>query len=102
MNLIYFDYQGKLSPNEDHYLVEVSKKNADGVERNLIELRIAASSLLLNGLSEVHADVRINSPGPSEIEKTRFDGMTKEEVFRCTDGAIYRVIEKSPDRTTTS
>jgi hypothetical protein len=102
MNLIYFDYQGKLSSNEDHYLVEVSKKNADGVNRSLIELRIAASSILLHGLSETLADVRINPPGPSEIEKARFDKMTKEQIFRGTDGSIYRVIKDTPDRTTTS
>jgi hypothetical protein len=59
--------------------VEVSKKNADGVDRSLIELRIAATSILLNGLSEALAGVWINSPGPSEIEKTSFDKMTKEQ-----------------------
>ena len=102
MSLIYFDYRGKLSSNEDRYLVEVSKKNANGVDRSLIELRIAASTLLLNGLSETLADGRITPPGPSEIEKIRFDKMTKEQVFRGTDGSIYRVIEETPDRMTTS
>jgi hypothetical protein len=57
-----FDYQCKLPSHEYRYLVEVSKKNAHGVDRSLIELRIAASSILLNGLSEALADVRINSP----------------------------------------
>jgi hypothetical protein len=97
MGLIYFDYQGKLLSHEGRYLVEVSKKNADGGERNLIESRISASSILLtllNDLSEA-GDVRISSPGPSEIEKARFDKMTKEEVFRSTNGAIYRVIEEN-------
>ena len=75
--------------------MEVSKKNANGVDRSLVELRITASSILLNGLSEALAGVRINSPGPSKIEKTRFDKMTKEEVFRGADGAIYREIEEN-------
>jgi hypothetical protein len=79
MSLIYFDYQGKLSS---------SKKNADGVDRSLIESRIAASSILLNGLSEALADVRINPPGPSEIEKTRSDKMTKEQVFRGSSSSF--------------
>ena len=71
MSLIYFDYRGKLSSNEDRYLVEVSKKNANGVDRSLVELRIAASSILLDGLSENLADVRI-TPGTFGNRKDPF------------------------------
>ena len=94
MSVVYFDYHGKFSPNEYRYIVEVSKKNADGVDRNLMELRIAASSILLDGLSVALADVPINSPRPLEIEKERVDKMMKEQVFRGTDGAIYKVIQE--------
>jgi hypothetical protein len=92
MSAVYFDYQGKFPPNEYRYIVEVSKKNGDGVARNPIELRITASSILLNGLSAALAAVPINSPRPVEIEKTRVDKMIKEQVFGDTDGAIYKVI----------
>jgi hypothetical protein len=89
---VYFDYEGRVPPNEYHYIVEVPKKDADGVARTPIELRITASSILLNGLSVALAAVRINSPRPVEIEKTRVDKMMKEQVFGGTDGAIYKVI----------
>ncbi len=92
MSVVYFDYQGKSPPNEYRYIVEVSKKNAEGADRSPIELRIAASSILLNGLSVTLPDVRIETPRPLEIEKTCFEKMMKEQVFRGTDGAIYKVI----------
>jgi hypothetical protein len=53
-------------------------------------LRIVAWSILLNGLGVTPADVLIRQ----EIEKTRFDEIMKEQVFRGTDGAIYKVIKE--------
>jgi hypothetical protein len=54
-------------------------------------LRITASAILLNSLSVASAGVVT----PVEIGKTRFDEMMKEQIFRGTDGAIYKVIQES-------
>jgi hypothetical protein len=88
---VYFDYQGKVPPNEYHYIVEVPKKDAGGGARSPDQLRIAASSVLINGLSVPLDDVLT----PVEIEKTRFNEMAKEEIFRGTAGAIYVVIQET-------
>jgi len=90
MSVVYFDYHSKVPPNKYHYIVEVAKKDADGLRRSPIELRIVAWSILLNGLGVTPADVLIRQ----EIEKTRFDEIMKEQVFRGTDGAIYKVIKE--------
>ena len=90
MSVVYFDYQSKVPPNEYHYIVEVAKKDPDGLRRSPIELRITASGILLNGLSVAPAAVVT----PVEIGKTRFDEVMKEQVFRGTDGAIYKVIQE--------
>jgi hypothetical protein len=90
MGAVYFDYQGKFPPNGHRYIVEVSKRDANGVDRSPIELRIVAWSILLNGLGVTPADVLIRL----EIEKTRFK-MMKEQVFRGTDGAIYKVLQET-------
>jgi hypothetical protein len=87
----YFDYQGKVPPNEYHYIVEVSKKDGNGAVRSPEKLRIAASSILLNSLSVGPACVLT----PVEIEKSRFGEVAKEEIFRGTDGAIYKVTQKT-------
>ena len=84
---VYFEYQGKVPPNEYHYIVEVSKKDANGGVRSPEQLRIAASSVLLNGLSAPPDGVL----APVQIEKTGFDEVAKEEIFRDTNGAIYEV-----------
>ena len=88
---VYFEYQGRVSPNEYHYLVEVSKKDVDVSARSPEKLRIVASSILLNSLSVAPEGVLT----PVEIEKTRFDEKAKEEIFRSTNGAIYRVIQET-------
>ena len=44
MGAVYFDYQGKFPPNGFRYIVEVSKRDANGVDRSPIELRIVAWS----------------------------------------------------------
>jgi hypothetical protein len=90
MSAVYLDYQGKFPPNGYRYIVEVSKKDSNGVDRSPIELRIVAWSILLNGLGVSPADVLRRQ----EIGKTRFDKIMKEQVFRCTDGAIYKVIQE--------
>ena len=87
---VYLDYQGKFPPNGYRYIVEVSKKDANGVDRSPVELRIVAWSILLNGLGVTPADVLIRQ----EIEKARFEKIMKEQIFRCTDGAIYKVIQE--------
>ena len=71
--------------------MEVSKKDSNGGDRSPIELRIVAWSILLNGLGVTPTDVLIRL----EIEKTRFDKMMKEQVFRGTDGAIYKVLQET-------
>jgi hypothetical protein len=83
---VYLDYQGEFPPNGYRYIVEVSAKDANGVDRSMV-----ARSMLLNGLGVNPADVLIRE----EIEKTRFDKIMKEQVFRCTDGAIYKVIQEA-------
>ena len=87
---VYFDYQGKVPPNEYHYIVEVSKKDASG-PRGPDQLRIAAASVLINGL-RVPVDGVLT---PVEIEKTRFNEMAKAEISRGTDGTIYAVIQET-------
>ena len=91
MSVVYFDYHSKVPPDEYHYVVEVAKKDADGLRRSPIELRITASAILLNSLSVAPAGVVT----PVEIGKTSFDEMMKEQIFRGTDGAIYKVIQES-------
>ena len=90
MGAVYFDYQGKFPPNGYRYIVEVSAKDANGIDRSPVELRIVAWSILPNGLGVTPADVLIRQ----EIEKTRFDKIVKEQVFRGTEGAIYKVIQE--------
>jgi hypothetical protein len=90
MSAVYLDYQGKFPPNGYRYIVEVSKKDSNGIDRSPIELRIVAWSILLNGLGVTPADVLVRQ----EIGKTRFDKIMKEQVFRGTDGAIYKVIQE--------
>ena len=87
----YFDYQGKVPANEYHYIVQVSKKDANGAVRSPEKLRIAASSILLNSLS-VGPDCVLT---PVEIEKSRFREVAKKEIFRGTDGAIYKVTQET-------
>jgi hypothetical protein len=87
---VYFEYQSKVPANKYHYIVEVAQKDAKGVRRSPIELRIAAASVLLNGLS-VAPEVLT----PVEIGKSLFDEVTKEQIFRDTDGAIYNVIQET-------
>jgi hypothetical protein len=91
MNVVYLDYQGEFPPNGYRYIVEVSAKDANGTDRSPVELRMVAWSILLNGLGVNPADVLTRE----EIEKTRFDKIMKEQVFRCTDGAIYKVIQEA-------
>ena len=90
MNGVYLDYQCRFPPNGYRYIVEFSKKDSNGVDRSPIELRIVAWSILLNGLGVTPADVLIRQA----IEKTRFEKIMKEQVFRSTDGAIYKVIQE--------
>jgi hypothetical protein len=56
MNAVYLDYQGKFPPNGYRYIVEVSAKDANGIDRSPVELRIVAWSILLNGLGESEAE----------------------------------------------
>jgi hypothetical protein len=88
---IYFEYQSKVPLNKYHYIVEVAQKDAKGVRRSPIELRIAAASVLLNGLSVAPEGVLT----PVEIGKSLFDEATKEQIFLDTDGAIYNVIQET-------
>ena len=88
---VYFEYQGKVPPNEYHYIVEVSKKGENGGGRSPEQLRIAASSVLINGLSIPPDGVL----APVQIQKTRFDEVAKEEILRSSDGAIYKVTQKT-------
>ena len=78
MNAVYLDYQGKFPPNGYRYIVEVSAKDANGIDRSSVELRIVAWSILLNGLGVTPADVPIRQ----EIEKTRFDKRSKSSEAR--------------------
>jgi hypothetical protein len=87
---VYFEYQGKVPPDEYHYIVEVSKKDANGGGRSPDELRLAASIVLISGLS-VPLDGVLT---PVKIEKFRFDEVVKEEIFQATDGAIYKVTQE--------
>jgi hypothetical protein len=86
---VYFEFQGKVFPNEYHYLVEVSEKDADGVVRNPAQLRIFASTVLINGVAPEGVLT------PVKIEKVRFHEMAKAEVFRGPNGAIYSVMEET-------
>jgi hypothetical protein len=97
----YFDYRGKLSsgitnngPSECRYVVEVSKKDGDGLDRNPLELRAAAYSMLHNGLSESLASALENAPRPPEIEKTSFDALAKAKVYSTLDGTIYKITQQ--------
>jgi hypothetical protein len=54
-------------------------------------LRIAASSVVINGLSIPPDGVL----APVQIQKTRFDEVAKEEILRSSEGAIYKVTQKT-------
>jgi hypothetical protein len=54
-------------------------------------LRIAASSVLFNGLSDPPDGVL----APVQIEKTRLDEVPKDELYRGAEGAIYKVTSET-------
>jgi hypothetical protein len=99
---VYFDYRGEFPPSLTfphppepyRYIVEVSKKDCDGRERDLPELRRVAGSILRNGFEYERAQVVANSASQVEIEQSRFDKIVKAEVYAIRDGTVYRVIRE--------
>jgi hypothetical protein len=85
----YFDYRGEF-PRSIHspgppvpyrYVVEVSKKDCDGGDRDLAELRRVAKSLLHMSLGEERTKVVASSPEQTEVEQRHFDEITKAEIY---------------------
>jgi hypothetical protein len=97
---VYFDYRGKFprstsfpdSPVPYRYLVEVSKKDCDGGDRDPAELRRVARSLLHWSLGEEKTKVVAGSAEQKEVEQGHFDGITKAEIYSTFDGSVYRVV----------
>ena len=97
---VYFDYRGEFpqgvsftgAPVLYRYLVEVSKKDCDGGDRDLAELRRVAKSLLHMSLGEERTKVVASSPEQTEVEQRHFDEITKAEIYSTFDGSVYRVV----------
>jgi hypothetical protein len=96
----YFDYRGEYPrsvsfpgpPVPYRYVVEVSKKDCDGGDRDLAELRRVAKSLLHMSLGEERTKVVASSPEQTEVEQRHFDEITKAEIYSTFDGSVYRVV----------
>ena len=97
---VYFDYRGEFPPNLTgtvspvlyRYIVEVSKKDCDGGDRDQKELRRVARSLLNMSLGHQKTEVVVNSPSQTEIEQKHFDTIIKAQIYSTWDGAVYRVV----------
>ncbi|MBV9107499.1 MAG: hypothetical protein JO313_15895 [Verrucomicrobia bacterium] len=97
---VYFDYRGKFPrstnfpdpPVPYRYLVEVSKRDCDGADRDRAELRRVARSLLHMSLGEEKTRIVAGSVEQKEIEQKHFDGITKAEIYSTFDGSVYRVV----------
>jgi hypothetical protein len=96
----YFDYRGDFPrstgfsgpPVLYRYVVEVSKKDCDGGERDPAELKRVARSLLHMCLGEEKTEVVASSPEQTQVEQRHFDEITKAEIYSTFDGSVYRVI----------
>ena len=97
---VYFDYRGEFPPRLTfphpskpyRYIVEVSKKDCDGGDRDLAELRPVARSLLHMSLGEEKTKVVASSPEQTEVEQRHFDEIKKAEIYSTFDGSVYRVV----------
>jgi len=97
---VYFDYRGEFPRNSSspgppipyRYVVEVSKKDCDGLARDAAELRRVARSLLHMSLGEQKTALVASSPEQSELEQAHFDTITKAQIYSTLDGAVYRVV----------
>jgi hypothetical protein len=97
---VYFDYRGEFPQSKTfpgpavpyRYLVEVSKKDCDGEDRDSAELRRVARSLLHMSLGEEKTEVVASSPKQLEVEQAHFDGITKAQIYSTFDGSVYRVV----------
>ena len=97
---VYFDYRGEFpqsitfpkSPVLYRYIVEVSKKDCDGGDRDQKELRRVARSLLHMSLGHQKTEVVVNSPSQTELEQKHFDKITKAQIYSTWDGTVYRVV----------
>jgi hypothetical protein len=94
----YFDYRGQFPQSiSSHgvpyrYVVEVSKRDCDGGDRDSAELKRVARSLLHTSLGEEKTEVVANSPEQTEVEQRHFDEITKAEIYSTFDGSVYRVV----------
>jgi hypothetical protein len=97
---VYFDYRGEFPRSMSlpgpsvlyRYLVEVSKKDCDGGDRDPAELRRVARSLLHMSLGEEKTEVVASSPEQTEVEQGHFDRITKAQIYSTLDGSVYRVV----------
>lgn len=97
---VYFDYRGEFPrsisfpgpPVPYRFLVEVSKKDCDGGDRDPAELKRVARSLLHMSLGEEKTEVIANSPEQLEVNQEHFDGITKAQIYSTFDGSVYRVV----------
>jgi hypothetical protein len=100
---VYFDYRGEFPPRLTfphppepyRYVVQVSKNDCDGGDRDLPEQRRVAGTILRNGLGYQSAQVVANSVELVEIDQARFDRMIKTSLYSMRDGAVFRVIRES-------
>jgi hypothetical protein len=97
---VYFDYRGEFPPSITgtvspvlyRYIVEVSKKDCDGGDRDPEEQRRVARSLLHMSLGHDKTELVVSSPTQAEIEQKHFDTITKAEIYSTWDGRVYRVV----------
>ena len=93
----YFDYRGEFPRNVSspgvpyRYVVEVSKRDCDGGDRDSAELKRVARSLLHTSLGE-EKTVVVERPEQTEVEQRHFDEITKAEIYSTFDGSVYRVV----------
>jgi hypothetical protein len=99
---VYFDYRGVFPlsvtfshpPSDFRFILEIPKIAATGAHRSNADLLRVAKDLLHRGLRESVSEVLINFRTPGEIEREKFDKMTKRVIYSSADGKIYEVVQE--------
>ena len=99
---VYFYYRGDFyhsvafqgPPIPYRFIVEVCRKDCDGGDRDPLELRRVAISLLRMRIGEERAKVVESLAIRTEIEQERFDEIRKSQIYSTQDGAVYKLIPR--------
>jgi hypothetical protein len=101
---VYFYYSGNFyhsvaflgPPIPYRFIVEVCRKDCEGGDRDPLELRRVAISLLQMRIGEERAKVVESLATRTEIDHQRFGEIRKSQVYSTRDGAVYEVLPPLP------